>query len=138
MDKTLLKNSWILAGLLLVVNIILGLAILAVVEYFNIGSSVMSGIAGIIGALVVGQVYTMNFKEIMPRRLRINVTITYTLAQIVLGSLYVFILGAQNYPLLFGLLAGLSLFYSLFIYLMLGSGGKTYLKAIQKQEAVKK
>ena len=120
------------------INIILGLIILAVVEYFNIGSSGMSGIAGIIGAMIVGQIYTMNFKEIMPKNLRINVTVTYILAQIVLGSLYIFILGVPNYLLFFGILIGISLFYSLFIYWMLGSGGKSYLKALQKREATKK
>jgi len=138
MDKNLLKNSWILAGLLLVINIILGLIILAVVEYFNIGSSGMSGIAGIIGAMIVGQIYAMNFKEIMPKKIRINVTVTYILAQMVLGSLYIFILGVTNYLLFFGILIGLSLFYSLFIYWMLGSGGKGYLKALQKRAATKK
>ncbi len=138
MDKTLFKKSWILAGLLLVINIILGLIILAVVEFFNIGSSSISGIAGILGAMLVGQIYTMNFKEIMPKKLRINVTIIYILAQMVLGSLYIFVLGVSNYLLFFGILIGVSLFYSLFIYWMLGSGGKTYLKALQKREAIKK
>lgn len=138
MDKTLLKNSWILAGLLLVINIILGLIILAVVEFFKIERPGMSGIAGIIGAMSVGQIYTMNFKEIMPKKLRINVTVTYILAQMVLGSLYIFILEVPNYLLFFGILIGVSLFYSLFTYWMLGSGGKAYLKALQKRESSKK
>jgi len=121
-----------------VINIILGLIILAVIEFFNIGGSGMFGIAGILGAMLVGQIYTMNFKEIMPKKLRINVTITYILAQMILGSLNIFILGVSSYLLFFGIFIGLSLFYSLFIYWMLGSGGKTYLKVLQKRESIKK
>ena len=138
MDKTLLKNSWILAGSLLLINIISGLIILTVVEFFNIGNSGMSGIAAIIGAGIIGQIYTMNFKEIMPKKLRIKVTVTYILAQMALGSLYIFILGVPNYLLFFGILIGINLFYSLFIYWMLGLSGKTYFKALQKREPSKK
>ena len=139
MDKTLLKKSWILAGLLLVTNIVLGLLILTIVEFFKIGSPGISGIAGIIGAMFVGQIYTVIFKEIMPKKLKINVTVVYILTQIVLGSLlYIFVLDVPNYLLFFGILVGFSLLYSLLIYWMLGSGGKAYLKALQKREAIKK
>jgi hypothetical protein len=136
MDKTLLKNSWVLAGLLLVVNIVLGLIMLLIFNFLKISSS-LAGIAGIAGAMLVGQIYTANFKEIMPKKLRINATAIYTLAQIVLGSLYLFILGMSNNLSFFGILIVISLFYSLFIYWMLGSAGKTYLKALQKKEVTK-
>lgn len=138
MNKMLFKNAWILAGLLLVINIILGLIIFAIVEFFNIGDLRISGVAGILGAMTVGQIYTMKFKEVMPKKMRINVTLIYILAQMLLGSLYIFILSVSNYPLFFGTLIGFSLFYSLFIYWMLGVGGKTYLQALQKRKAAKR
>lgn len=137
MDKNLLKNLWALAGLLMAINIVLGLIILFAVEFFKIGSSGVSAIAGMVGAMIVGQIYAMSFKEIMPKKLRIHVTITYTLAQMVLGSLYIFVLDISNYLLFFAILIGISLFYSLIIYFMLGSGGKIYLKGLQKREAPK-
>jgi hypothetical protein len=132
MDKMLLKNAWSLAGLLLVINIALGLIMLFVINLLNLDSS-LSGIAGMLGAMLVGQIYVTKFKEIMSKKLRINVTAIYILAQILLGSLYILTLDVLNYLSSFGILIGISIFYSLFIYSMLGFGGKTYLKALQKK-----
>ena len=132
MDKMLLKNAWSLAVLLLVINIALGLIMLFVINLLNLDSS-LSGIAGMLGAMLVGQIYVTKFKEIMSKKLRINVTAIYILAQILLGSLYILTLDVLNYLSSFGILIGISIFYSLFIYSMLGFGGKTYLKALQKK-----
>ncbi len=137
MDKTLLKNSWILAGLLLVISIILGLIILSVVDFFKLSSST-SGITIIVGAMLVGQIYVMNFKELMPKKLRINVTIIYVLPQIALVLLYIFILDVPiDYLLFFSILIPICLFYSFILYWTLGFGGWIYLKALQKREASK-
>jgi len=138
MDKNVLKNSWILAGLLLIINIIIGLVFLAAVRFFEIGSPSISGIAGVMGAMIVGQIYAMNFKEVMSKNLKVCVTTIYIFTQIVLSSLYFLVFGFPNQSLFFGILIGISLIYSPLIYWLLGSGGKTYLKAMQKIAAVKK
>lgn len=139
MDKAVLKNSWFLAAVVLIINVVLVLIIVAVVTFFKIGRvSSISGIAMVAGAMILGQVYAMNFKEIMPKKLRINVTITYMLAQIGLGSIYLFMVSVSNYLLFFGILIGISLFYSLCMYWSLGLGGKIYLKSLPKRKATTK
>ena len=91
MDKNLLKNLWILAGLLLAINIGLGLIIIVIVEFLKIGSSNISNIAGLVAAMIVGQIYAKNFKEVMPKQLRLNVTIIYTVITMILELLYLYL-----------------------------------------------
>jgi len=138
MDKNLLKNLWILAGLLLAINIGLGLIIIVIVERLKIGSSNISNIAGLVAAMIVGQIYAKNFKEVMPKQLRLNVTIIYTVITMILELLYLYLVLGFLDALSLGILIGLSLIYSLFIYWMLGLGGKSYLKVSERRNVIKK
>jgi len=129
MNKNLLNNSWILAGLLFAISTIVRLIILAVVKFIGMGSATISNIAGLIGAMIVGQIYSMNFKEIMPKRLRINVTIVYIISEMILGISYVLWFGLTK--LLLGLLVGLQLFIAIIIYFTLGFAGKNYIRSLK-------
>jgi len=108
MDKNLLKNLWILAGLLLAINIGLGLIIIVIVEFLKIGSSNISNIAGLVAAMIVGQIYAKNFKEVMPKQLRLNVTIIYTVITMILELVYLYLVLGFLDALSLGILIGLS------------------------------
>ena len=138
MKKELLKNPFTLAGFLLGIDIILGVIVLAGVHFFKIGDSGVAAVAGIASAMAVGQIYTASFKEIMPKKLRINVVAIYILAQVASGILYALVLRLPNFSLFVGILIAASLISSVFVYFLFGSAGKTQLKAIQKKEAGKK
>lgn len=140
MNKELLKNSWVLVGILTAITVIIGLIMGVLSEFFKIKiPSVFMVFMTIYGAMIIGQTYTRNFKEIMPKKLRINVTIIYSTIQLVLGLLYIFVLthtsmwGNQEALLISGIVIGIMLIVSLFIYFMLGYGGKTYFKALRKR-----
>ena len=62
MNKTLIKNSWFLSGLLIVISMMFGLIILSVVEFLDIGNSGLSEIVGIVGAMFIGMIYATHFK----------------------------------------------------------------------------
>ena len=142
MDKNLLKNSWILFGLLLVIALILNLVIRVVTDFFKIGIPQYLSIGIIVGAMLLGQIYTKNFKEIMPKKLRFNVATIFLSVQlfgILAGMWLIRVLGDvethkslsefyQNWVLIVGML----LLYSMFIYLLLGSG-KGYLVWLQQK-----
>lgn len=140
MNKESLRKPWILSLLLLIINAVIGLIIFAVVEFFNIGSSSLSAVAGIVGAMIVGQIYTFNFKEIMPNKTRRSVTIIYTFIQIVLGFLLgvllrpELVLDLQQLVLFLGIVIFISLIYAFGTYLFLGTGGKSYLKMLEKSQ----
>ena len=138
MNKELLRNQWILALLLLGINLILGAIVLAVVSILKIGNSGVVAVAGLSSAMAVGQIYTSSFREIMPKKLRINVVAIYILAQVPFGILYAVVLEPQNFSLFVGILIAASLVSSVFVYFMIGSGGKAQLKAIQKKESARK
>ena len=70
MNKNLLKNRWILTGMLVGINIIFGLIILGIVELFHLGNIGIVSLGGILGALIVGQIYAVNFNEVMPKKLK--------------------------------------------------------------------
>lgn len=129
MNKTLLKNHWILAGLLLIITLILGLTIVALIRYFKVPTPA-SIIAGVIGTMIVGYIYTVNFKEVMPKKLRIKVVAIYILVQMLFGILLFWVRGGLNVVIIISLLVGLSIFFP-FIYWILGSGGRIYLKYVE-------
>ena len=131
MNKNIFKNAWILAGILLLLSILLAALVQLIAYFLAIGSSSLSSIAGILSAFFVGQIYATQFKELMSSKLRLHVTVITSLVQIVLGLVYVFIF-SDDVLLLTGLLVGITLFYALFIYLMLGFGGTSYLRAQEK------
>ncbi len=136
MDKNLLKNHWILAGLLLIITLILGLVIVALIRYFNIPTPA-SIIASVIGTIIVGYIYAANFEEVMPRKLRIKVAVIYIVVQVLFGILLFWVRGWLNIVITISLLVGLSIFFP-FIYWILGSGGRIYLKyaeRVQKRES---
>ncbi len=140
----MLREPWVVAVLLFVISAVIGLIFFAVVEFLNLGSTSLSSISGLIGAMIVGQVYVGCFKEVMPKKVRKKVAMIYLAIQIVLGFLYGLILRPElvldSRDLLFfsGLLVVIAILYSLAVYWMLGLGGKSYLKALEKREAAGK
>lgn len=140
MNKELLRKPWMLALLLLGISIIIGLVFFAIVTLLNIQNRSISALTSIIGAMIVGQIYTFNFKEIMPNKTRRSVTIIYTLIQLVLGILFALILIPElvlDLKILLLVLGGviiISFIYALGIYWMLGTGGKSYIKMLEKSQ----
>ncbi len=139
MNKELLKKPWILTLLLLGISIVLGLLLSVIIDFFGLGSTGMSSVSSIVGAMIVGQIYAANFKELMPKKLRINVTIIYNSIQFVLGFLLGLILFPEivleisSFFLFLGILLGFCVLFSFVIYFMLGTGGKAYLKSTEKR-----
>jgi len=110
MNKDLLKNKWILAGLLLVIGIIVSLIIWLIIKFiFHSDSTIASAIGGIIGANIVGMIYYSNFKEIMPKTLRRNVTLIYMSLQVLILILVI---------LVYYLFLGLGLNYIVFLIIL--------------------
>jgi len=142
MDKELLKNSWVLAGLLLAITLVLGAIVFVIADFLKIIDSSIAGVMGIVGAIIVGQIYAMNFKESMPRTIKIKVVSIYIIAQLILAFLYISILDVSSLLLLgkiltnpvilfAGILIGIVLIvYSLAVYWALGFGTKQYLKTL--------
>ena len=148
MKKEFLQTPLNLAGFLLGINIILYIIFstafavfmmfLPVFHFITIGKYVMLAVAGILGATAVGWIYADSFKEIMPKKLRINVVAIYIFDQVAFGLLCSLVWGVPNFSLFVGILIAASLIYPVFVYILIGSGGKAQLKAIQKKEAAKK
>jgi len=138
MDKKLLKSPWMLAALLLAIGILIGFIFLAVAQALKLTSYSMSAAAGFITAMLVGQIYSASFKEVMPKKLRLNATAIYIIAQLMLGLMYFIALDIPNMPLFLGLLIGFSALYFVLTYFALGWGGKSYLKSLAKKEAALK
>ena len=132
-NKKLLKNPWILAGILLGIELIISFIINIVMEM--LGSSRL-GVGGIIAASSVGQIYANAFKEIMPKILRLKVTGIYMAVQVIVGSLYIYFFESIDIVLIC-ILLGVFLIYSLLVYWLLGSSGKMYLKALEKRKTRK-
>lgn len=139
MNKELLKKPWILTLLLLGISIVFGMLILVVVNFFDLGSTGVSSVSSIVGAMIVGQIYAANFKELMPKKLRIKVTLIYNSIQFVLGFLLgmmlfqEIVLEISSFFLFLGILLGFCVLFSFIIYFMLGTGGKAYLKSTEKR-----
>jgi len=145
MNKNILKNSWVLAGLLILINLILALISLAIEYFIDIGSALAS-VVSIISTMVVGQIYAINFKEIMPKKIRINVTLIYLVSNLLVLFLF-FSFTEILFPslsralfvilmMVISLVICLPLFF--LIYWLLGYGGKSYLKMMEKKAAAQK
>jgi len=127
--KKLLKNPWILAGMLLGIDLTIGFIMNIILKRLGSGGS---GAAGIIAAISVGQIYALAFKESMPKILRLKVTGIYMTVQVIVGSLFLFSFESIDIALIC-ILLGVFLIYSLLVYWLLGSSGKMYIKALEKR-----
>lgn len=138
MNKNLLKSSWILVGMLILVGIALALITSIFAGFFGISDSALSLIIPIIAAMFVGSIYSKNFKEIMPKKLRAKVTAIFMLVQIVVGAFYFFAAGYPAELVLFAVVAVLLLLYSLIIYWALGVTGRKYAASMPSAKGKKK
>ena len=116
------------------ISVTLGLLLFLIIELFNIGSTSISAVGGIIGAAIIGQMYVYTFREVMPRKLRFKVAMIYILAQIAISSLYILTLDVSDYSLFFIILILFNLVYLTVINFMLGINGQIYLWAIERGE----
>lgn len=135
MSKNLLRNVWILAVLLLVLNIIIGL-LLSLIPFFQTGGA---GLAGIISAALVGFIYAKTFKEVISKKTRLHVTIIFAVIQVLLSFLYTIGLGIDFNVFLVAL--GFIVIYSILIYWTLGLAELSYVMSARRHarlEAEKK
>jgi len=133
MKKELLKNAWILAGLILVINLVLGL-IFQVIFILLKTTNYLSSVAGLLSAYLVGYVYSSNFRQIMPKHLRFNTTVIYIIAGIIIGGISLSLVVEQFNYVLMAILLGTNLLYAVIIYFMLGLAGKYVLAKHKKKK----
>ena len=134
MNKELWRNQWFLSGLILLISLGAGI-LFVVIDYFITLPDFISIVGLMVAALTTGQQYTLHFQELIPKPLRLRVTIISTIVQIVLAALLIIPLYGE-YPL--GLIvAGLTfgaLLTAAFTYFFLGFGSKQYLKFLEKKK----
>jgi len=126
MGKNILKSSWVLAALLVLLNIIIGL-LLSLIPFFKTGGA---GMAGIISAAIVAFVYARTFNEVISKRTRIHVTLIFIVVQVLLAFLYTVGLGIELN--VFFIALGFILLYGLFIYWMLGIAELSYVLSARR------
>ncbi len=139
LDKNLLKNVWVLAGLLLVAAFAISQMLSVLVRTVGISApSAVSLVVAFAAAFSVGSIYTYYFKEIVPKELRRNATIIFMVLQLIASLLYVFAVPDISSVLGTGLTIVLVLVGTIIgavvIYWALGFGGKQYLKSLERKK----
>ena len=85
MNKNLLKNSWFLVGLHLLITIIIGSILYLINKQLDIKFS--NGAAAFLAAFIIGQIYTFKLKELINKKLRLRVSSIAVAIQFALGIL---------------------------------------------------
>lgn len=138
MNKTLLKNPWVLAGLLLLITTIVGLVVHSINKQWDIKLS--SAMASVIAALITGQIYTFKCKEIIGKKLSLTVSSIAVAIQfaagIWLGLASDF--AKQEWTMYLVGLIPITIITFLGTYFLLRTGGKSFLKIMEKQEELKR
>lgn len=128
MNKNILKNSWILA----VMIVLISTAVNFIAGIFIDMSGVIAVLATLFSAMFAGQLYSIYFKELMPKILRLKVALNYLCIQVAVVCLYLLAFEILELWLLI-VLAGLSLIASAVVYWAIGWGGRMQLKSTFSQ-----
>jgi len=133
MNKTLLKNPWVLAGLHLLITIIIGLLLSLVKGWLDVKFS--GGLAALLAAFTIGQIYTFKFRELIGKKLRLKVSSIAMVIQFVLGILLGLSLSLARKEWAMYLVTLVIITVAVFfgIYFALRIGGKNYLKIVERQ-----
>ena len=135
MDKTILKNAWILSAMLFFFSILLAFLVQLIVFFLGIKSSSLSSISGVMVAFILGQIYVSQFKEVMSPQLKLRVSSIYALVQIIVGVLYGIIFISTDVFLFGALVIGVTLLYAALIYVSLGLGSQSYVRMLEKSKS---
>lgn len=129
MNKNILKNSWVLAIMIVIsasiINFLINL-------FIGIGI-VMVAIATLAAAMFAGQIYTIAFNDVMPKILRLKTAVNYLCIQIALSISLIFAFGFFEIWAL-ALMIGAALIASAVVYWAIGFGGRIQLKALEKRK----
>jgi len=139
--QSLLKNPWILALLLLGISfgtwfiafiLLIGPIALGLLPEELLES--MGRSAGIVAPMFLGYIYAFKFKETMPKNLRIEVLMIYLVPQFILVLLILFVLAREIFAMIWFVPITVLLLVICFagMYFMIGAGGKSYAKALEK------
>ena len=129
-----LKNSWLVAGFILVIAFVLGLILTPL--FALIGSTSHSGpavVSLIVSAMLAGQLYAKKYHAVMPRRLRVQVVLIYVVVQAILAFAVFSILGILVTFMLV-VMPFILVAVGLLMYWMIGVGGKKYARATQRKQ----
>jgi len=121
--KTLLKNPWILTLILIIISFVLGILVSVL---FGPETSLNAAVT-MIAALIVGRIYGKTFKEIMPKNLKIKVSLYFVLFQLILGSVFLTNIIELNL-ILIGMAVVILFIVFWIVYFMLGVGSRTFVK----------
>ena len=125
LSKNILKNSWVLAIMIIVVA---GIVNFLVNTFIDMGV-VMVAVGTIVAAIFTGQIYFIAFKEVIPKILRLTVALNYLCIQVILLILVIFALGILELWVL-ALMMMVALIASAVVYWAMGFGRKMQLKSI--------
>ena len=90
--NSIFKNIWVLSGMLLGISMLI-----CYVGVLIIGKSIYYS-AGIVSAVIVGNIYTSKIKEIMPKGSRIKVVSIYAVIQIIIVLMYIALFRKNFHP----------------------------------------
>ena len=119
--KTWLKKPWMLTLILILFSIIFSMFVSVL---FGPDTS-LNAITTLIAALLVGRIYGKTFKEMMPKDLKIKVSLYYVLFQLVLGLIVTSFIAELNL-LIIGIFLAVMFIIFWVVYLMLGIGSRTF------------
>lgn len=125
--KELLKNPWVVAGIIIVIS--------AVVRLFVGSENIIGEMAAVIIAVFISSMYVQKFHEKMPGELKRNIVIIYFLVQVILT---IFVLNQINVIgklgiTFIGAAVIINAVHSIFIYFALWIGGRSAQKALEKK-----
>ena len=121
--KLLLKNPFILTLILFILSVLLSMLVSAL---FGPETS-LTAVTTIIAALIVGRIYGKTFKKIMPKNLKIKVSLYYVLFQLISGLFFLSYITELNL-LVIGITVAMLFIIFWAVYLTLGIGSRTFVK----------
>ena len=130
----LIRNPFILAAAIFLLNILIGWILIAILTITNIANSLLSWLGIITAAYIIGGIHAVLVKEPIPAKTKAIAVICYSVAVFVSALI---VLAAAGLPLSTSVLVinvVLGVTYAVAVYAFLGIGEKGFLRtAAQKK-----
>lgn len=141
-QSNLFKKVWVLVLGLLGLQIILTLSVRFLFDVLSLKTPDLTYLS-VVAAMIIGQFYSKKYKEIMPKKIRLKVVLSYFVIQLFLSFCLIFspnIFGEKleggSIAIVLTIMIFLNMFISLLMYWVFGFSGKIYIKKLEKQKAV--
>ena len=128
MNKKIFGNLFVLAVFFLILDLIFRFGLLFTIGKIQFGWFNISDIAGLLAAMMLGEIYVLIFRKVMPKMTKINLVVIY----LVIG-ITAWVLVVKPTILMLAILTGVNLVYALVLYWLLGAGCKFMKWALKKR-----